>query len=533
MIQTGSPTTESIRHRYDTMPYGNLTHTFSAPENIATVASLFGVPGPEVATARVLDLGCAAGFNLVPFALRNPGARCVGVDLSGVQIAQGIEAARKIGLGNLELIEADLLEIEPEKLGQFDYIIAHGLYSWVPPAVQQAMFDIITRCLAPEGVAYVSYNVYPGWKSKEVLRDAMLLHAGNETDVSKQVASARSMMEFLLRAGGGNPGHPLAPLKEHLEKARNAAFEYVAHEYLEPFNQPCYFREFVERAGRHGLSFLSEAQVSMMYPPNYGEDIAGWLHGVAGEDLIKLGQYMDFVVNRTFRQTLLVHADRAGTVLPKPDRKALANMHFAARLRCVDDAVRMDGSAQQFETPANQRMGATLSCLKQAMLRLSEVFPGTLTRDELIEFAFNAQAGAKDAVVRDVLVSAIDELLEYLLMRGMSRAWQVSVAAGTADAQVPLSDPNVRTLASLLPEGPGVIANAWHDTVDLTPLERELISKLDGSMDRAALVQYIGELIAAGKIGLRTGVAGDAKTQAQAATRAVLNRMAYKGFLAR
>ncbi len=522
------------RQRYDSMPYGNLTHTFSAPENIATVAGLFGVPAPAPATARVLDLGCATGFNLIPFALRNPGARCVGVDLSGVQIASGIEAAAKIGVANLSLIEADLLQVDPQTLGQFDYIIAHGLYSWVPPAVQQAMFDIIARCLAPDGVAYVSYNVYPGWKSKEALRDAMLLHAGDEADVGRQVASARSMVEFLLRAGGDNPGHPLAPLKEHLERARSAAFEYVAHEYLEPFNLPCYFREFVERAGRHGLSFLSEAQVSMMFLPNYGEDVAGWLRDVAGEDPIELGQYADFAVNRTFRQSLLVRADRARSISRKPDRKALAGMHFAARLRCVDDAVRLDGSMQQFETPANQRMGVALSGLKLVMSRLTQVFPGTQTRDELIQSAAQAQAGAKDAAAHDALAAAIDELLEYLTMRGMCRAWQAGVNAGTADAQVPVSDPNVRKLVSLLPEGPGFIANAWHDTVDLTPLERELIPRLDGGMDRAGLVAFVGELVAAGKIGLRAGaVAGDAKAQAQAAANAVLNRMAYKGFLAR
>lgn len=521
------------RQRYDSMPYGNLTHTFSAPESLAAVASLFGVPSPPPATARVLDLGCASGFNLFPFALRNPEARCVGVDLSSVQIAAGIEAARKVGVTNLTLIEADLLQVDPQSLGQFDYIIAHGLYSWVPPPVQQAMFDVIAQCLAPEGVAYVSYNVYPGWKSKQVLRDAMLLHVGNETDVGKQVAGARSMVEFLLRSIGGNPGHPLAPLKDHLERAQSAAFEYLAHEYLEPFNLPCYFREFVERAEHNGLSFLSEAQVSMMYPPNYGDDVAGWLRGLAENDPVKFGQYADFAVNRTFRQSLLVHTGRARSISSKLDRKSLPGMHFAARLRCVEDAVRMDGSVQQFETPANQRMGVALSGLKQVMSRLTQVFPGTQTRDELIQIAAQGQAGAKDVVAPDVMESAIDELLEQLTMRGMCRVWHARVTAGTADAEVPLSDPNVRKLISLLPEGPGFIANAWHDTVDLTPLERELIPKLDGSMDRAALVEFVRELIAEGKIGLRAGVAGDAKAQAQAATNAVLNRMAYKGFLAR
>lgn len=526
-------TTQDIRRRYDTMPYGNLAHTFSAPENITMLAGLFGAPGADLAAARVLELGCAAGFNLMPFALRNPGAQCVGVDLSGVQIAAGIEAAAKIGVANLTLIEADLLEIEPEKLGQFDYIIAHGLYSWVPPSVQQAIFAIIRRCLAPEGVAYVSYNVYPGWKSKEVLRDAMLLHAGNETDVGKQVASARAMVEFMLKIQSGQPKHPLAPFKEHLENARGCTLEYLAHEYLATCNLPCYFSEFVERAGAHGLSFLSEAELSMMIPSNYGEDGEAWLRDAAGEDPIKLGQYTDFLVNRTFRQSLLVHADRASVISRKPDRAAMATLNFAARVRCVGEDVRLDGSVQRFESPLNQHMGAELSAHKLVLMRLTEAFPGTLTREELIDSVFTAQAGAKDAVPRNELASVIDELIEYILLRGMGRAWQTEVAAGTSDARVPMSDPVVRKLASLLPDGKGAVVNVWHDTTQVTALERELIQKLDGSMDRAALESFIGGLVASGRIGLRAAPGGDVKTTAQTATAAVLNRMATKGFLAR
>lgn len=532
MGSSSSSINQETRQRYDSMPYGNLAHTFSAPENTAAVAALFGVPGAGMAGARVLELGCAAGFNLIPFALRQPGAHCVGLDLSGVQIATGQAAVEKLGLTNVTLREADLLEVDPETLGQFDYIVAHGLYSWVPPAVQQAMFDIIARCLAPEGVAYVSYNVYPGWKAREVLRDAMLLYAGHESDVPRQVAGARSMVEFLLRAGSGNPNHPLAPLREHLEKAHAASFEYLAHEYLEPYNLPCYFREFVERAGQHGLSYLAEAQVSMMFPMNYGEDVASWMRGVAGNDPVLLGQYMDFVVNRTFRQTLLVHSDRARGLTWKPDRKALAGLHVGARLRCVDGALRMDGSVQQFETPANQRMGVALSALKHAMLRLAQVFPGTQSREELIDFALQAQSGAKDAVAREVLEQAIDELLEQLVVRGMGRAWQVRVDAGRGDSDRPVVDPVVRKLVAVTPETPCLMSNVWNDTVEMTPLERELILKLDGSMDRAAIVAFVGELIATGKIGLRAGMAGGPKEQAEAAANAVLNRMAYKGFLA-
>src|SRR5262249_10278226 len=156
--------------------------------------SMFGLPSPKTATARVLELGCASGGNLIPFALRNPGAQAIGVDISGVQINQAREYATRLGLDNISLQEADLQQLDLEKLGQFDYIVAHGVYSWVPPETQEALLSLIERCLAPEGVAFISYNTYPGWKAKEILRDAMRMHAGVRSNPSEQVAYGRAMV---------------------------------------------------------------------------------------------------------------------------------------------------------------------------------------------------------------------------------------------------------------------------------------------------------------------------------------------------
>src|SRR5262245_35353718 len=130
---------DQLRADYDATPYTSNSFPQSAPGLLAAIACLFGLETPDLATARVLEIGCAGGGNLIPFAAAHPQARVVGIDLSQVQIDQGRIRAQALGLNNLELVAGDLATMNLEALGQFDFIIAHGVYSWVPPEVQDAL----------------------------------------------------------------------------------------------------------------------------------------------------------------------------------------------------------------------------------------------------------------------------------------------------------------------------------------------------------------------------------------------------------
>jgi len=142
----------------------------SAPGQLAAIAYLFGLAPPDVPSARLLEISCAAGGNLSSYAAAHPQARVVGIDLSQVQIDQGRARTRALGLDNVDLIAGDIARMDPVGLGQFDFVIAHGVHSWVPAEVQEALLSAFRRLLTSEGVAYMSYNVYPGWKSKEIIR---------------------------------------------------------------------------------------------------------------------------------------------------------------------------------------------------------------------------------------------------------------------------------------------------------------------------------------------------------------------------
>jgi SAM-dependent methyltransferase len=163
---------------FNVLPYISKPFPQSAPARLAALATLFGLSPPAVSEARVLELGCASGGNIIPLALRFPGARFLGVDLAERHVQEGRERIDALELKNIRL-EADLttLDLKGER---FDYIICHGVYSWVPEAAREAILRIVGESLADNGVAYLSYNVYPGWQLRNVVRDMMVYHAGPE-----------------------------------------------------------------------------------------------------------------------------------------------------------------------------------------------------------------------------------------------------------------------------------------------------------------------------------------------------------------
>src|SRR5213592_1524157 len=128
-----------VANPYDEVPYSSHPYAQTHPDRLATVAIVHGLEPPDPFQARVLELGCGAGGNLLAMAAGTPGIRAVGVDLAQEPIAAGRAAAEAIGLTNVELRQGDVRELTDGRLGAFDYVLAHGLYSWVPPDARDAL----------------------------------------------------------------------------------------------------------------------------------------------------------------------------------------------------------------------------------------------------------------------------------------------------------------------------------------------------------------------------------------------------------
>src|SRR5258708_28374425 len=105
------------------------------------MAALVGMKAAPGTRCRVLELGCARGGNIIPMALARPDSRFVGIDLSPRQIADALAVVRQLGLANVELRDIDILQVGKD-FGTFDYILCHGVYSWVPPQVQERIMEV-------------------------------------------------------------------------------------------------------------------------------------------------------------------------------------------------------------------------------------------------------------------------------------------------------------------------------------------------------------------------------------------------------
>jgi methyltransferase-like protein/SAM-dependent methyltransferase len=480
---------DELRADYDQTPYTSVSFPPSAPGQLAAVAHLFGLETPEVSTARVLEIGCASGGNVIPFAAAHPQAHVVGLDLSPVQVDLGRTKARALGLDNVEFVAGDVARMDLAALGEFDFIIAHGVYSWVPPDVQEALLSAFRRLLAPQGVAYMSYNVYPGWKSKEVLRDAMQLASGGSATPDDKIREARGMVDFLegVVPDDGVLARVLAEFRAHSEGFGDS---YLLHDELETFNSPCYFYEMLARARAHGLAFLAEARPEAMFPGNYGPKVEEHLVQKCGGVQVLVEQYIDFVVNRTFRESLLVHSEREPQIRYNPDRTRIRRLHIAAFVPPADGQSRLDNSRQEYVVADGATLFTNDTGIKAALDALSARWPWTLSRQELVD-AVHARLVDAGLTPSDSLPDLVDNLMGVLILQGQARYRLAPVLLEPASAPLRLDEAARRMVELTGGEVEASTFNLWNETHMLSPVDRHLLPLLDGTRGRDALVEAV------------------------------------------
>ena len=301
-------TKQSKVNAYDETPYESHPHANSRPDYLRTVGRLFGMNPPAVETARVLELGCAEGGNILPHATKYPKAEFIGVDLSKVQIDAGKKHIKGMRLKNIELKHMSIADVD-ESFGEFDYIICHGVISWVPDFIRGKIFDACSKNLSPQGIAYISYNTLPGWNMIRTIRDMMLYHGQMFTHPEEKIAQSRSLLNFVNETLQGSTTPYALMLKEEADMLSQQDDYYLRHDHLEEENKQFYFSEFISEANQRGLQYLSDCKISSMFTGNLPQQAAEKLSEIT--DIIRAEQYMDFITNRRFRHTLLCHGNVA------------------------------------------------------------------------------------------------------------------------------------------------------------------------------------------------------------------------------
>jgi SAM-dependent methyltransferase len=475
---------------YDEVPYDSNPFAQSHPSRLAAVSTLFGLAPPPVEGCRVLELGCASGGNLIPLAEALPGGQFVGIDLSARQIDDGLRLARAAGLTNVSLRRASIADVD-DSYGTFDYVICHGVFSWVPREVQEKVFEVCARRLAPNGVAYVSYNTYPGWHLRGMVRDMLRYHALRFDTPAERIAQARALLDFLAQSTRQDAGAYGVLLRAELEVLRDQSDHYLYHEQLEEVNEPLYFHEFASRASAHGLRYLGESRVTTMMTGNFGPDVQKTLALLAG-DQVQAEQYLDFVRNRTFRETLLVRAEQSPDWTIAPER--VFGLHVASPAKPVGRVDLASDAPARFQSASGMAVATASPPSKAAMALLAEAWPGTVPFGELLRGA--AARLGREPAGEDAEALALG-LLNTYLSSDLVELHAAPVRFARAPGERPVALSHARAAAA---EGRSVVANRRHEPVRLADFARQLLPLLDGTRDRASLADSLAAKASAGEL---------------------------------
>ena len=490
---------------YDSVPYTSHAHYYTHPDMLCTIARLFGLSPAAPEACRVLALGCASAGNLIAMAELLPDSAFVGVDRSSVQIEEGRARVTELGLSNVDLRVADVLELDVETLGEFDYVIVHGVFAWVPRPVQDRLLELCAAVLGPQGVALVSYNVYPGWHMREMVRRMMLFHLRMFDEPTKQIEQARALVDFLAEnvAASGLAGTPYAA---QLEREATIVAEmtdwYLFHEHLERDNSPLYFHEFVERIAELPLRYLGDTDLNLMVARDLPKAVHEVLPKIAA-DQIAHEQYLDFLRNRQFRTTLLCREQ----IEPrwKINPKAAEMLRFGLKgqprvddeLELGDPAALAPGVEWTFESASRAKIQTPSALTKAALVELCERWPATLPFDELLERALARLAEAEVEPEPEARVRLSSDLIECLLRKAVvARSWEPPLSTSVSPR------PRVSALARILARREAWLPSLHHHRQDLNSATRKLVSLLDGTHDRAALAVLMSDAVRGGEVEL-------------------------------
>src|SRR3954469_14363625 len=433
---------------YDDVPYSNYPYAQTHPDRLATVAILHGLEPPDPFHARVLELGCGAGGNLLAMAAATPGVRALGVDLAREPVEAGRAAAAAIGLGNVELRQGDVRALADGSLGEFDYVVAHGLYAWVPPDARDAVLGTIAASLAPDGVAYVSYNAHPGGYFRQMLRDVGLWHARGIDDQLERARKAQELYKFLNEQRATDADTYGALLEREVPPLADGPLYRLVHDALSDAWEPLWFGEFAAHAAAHGMMFVGEADLSGLRSELLpaGVDAEVWALARGGRGAFE--PYSDLLTARHFRQSVLCRA--GAPVTPEPASERAQRLHWAAR-----------PNAEPLEVGL-----------------VADAF-AVLDRERPHAVGFDALREELGADARELGAALLDGFRRERLIPHAG-----PLRAARDPGERPVASPLARWQAA---HGPDLTSLAYTTVRMEEPAARALVALLDGTRDRAAI----------------------------------------------
>jgi methyltransferase-like protein/2-polyprenyl-3-methyl-5-hydroxy-6-metoxy-1,4-benzoquinol methylase len=472
---------------YDDVLYPGDPFVATHPDRMATIAAIHGLQPTPIDRCRVLEIGCCDGGNLIPMAHALPRSEFTGIDLGARAVAAANERISALHLTNITVQQLDILDL-PDDGQTYDYIIVHGVYSWVPHKVREKILATCASHLSADGVAFISYNAQPGGYFRDLARGMMRYHVREVRAPEEKRERGIELLKSLAAARGADDlyGRVLAEEVNRITEHQLAAFY---HDDLADCRSAFYFHEFIEAASSHGLQFLSEASLPEMRDNRFPPDVIGEIAG-KGADRLAREQYLDFLKERRFRQTLLCRGDRALTGENPTGVKGF----FVSSDAKPDHALpNLDETTpEQFTNPGGAAIKTADGLAKAIMVHLAETSPLPCGFDALLEAADarrdfpGGTVGTKE--VQDEYAAA----LLSMYAAGVVEFSTLPPSFTTAVGDRPLACAVAR---QQLASGAKAITNRLHAKVSIPdPVARELIRLLDGRRNKddlaAALADY-------------------------------------------
>lgn len=447
---------EGQAERYDAVTYPNLVHGKSHPRTVGAMAALHGLDVAPPEDCRVLDLGCGTATNLMSMAFDLPQSTFVGVDIAARQIELGREHAAALGLQNTTLHATSVDELPG--LEPFDYIVIHGVYTWVAPEVRDTLLASARRLLKPEGVLYVSYNCYPGWHFGNVVRELFVRRTDPNAPPLVRVQQARDVLEATFEASDKR-SLVSAAMHSEIDFIRSMSDSYLLHEYFEPDQDALYFEDFVRHAYSHRLQYVANGRSDNMLTAVQAPAIRKVMEQT--DNRLMQQQLFDHLCGTRFRRTLLCRSDRPAPALAIRT-ELIERLHARLPRR---DAVRHEEGHLILELQEDRRIRMPPGPLADWIGMLHTAWPSTVPLRSLLELAGAERDNAGSAVAQLFFTGAIELSLS-------------PITAASSLTERPVSSELARIQAQY---DPSLVCSRIHRSESLEPLEWDVLQLLDGT----------------------------------------------------
>jgi methyltransferase-like protein/2-polyprenyl-3-methyl-5-hydroxy-6-metoxy-1,4-benzoquinol methylase len=463
------------------------------PAHIAAICALFGIKTAAVDNCKVLELGCGTGSNLIPMASEYPSSSFLGIDLSTVQIQEGKKIVAELALKNIQLSAQSIKDFRKSK-DKYDYIICHGVFSWVDHNVQTQIMKIFSDHLTDNGIAYLSYNTLPGWRMQGAIREMMQYHTAFIEDPAEKVTQAKALLHFLSKSQLNKSTPYSIFIEQCLDELKKAPDYYVFHEYLEEQNEAFYFHQIIDRAEKHSLTYVADVHFGLMGSADLTEETKQTLEELK-TDRVRYEQYLDFLRNRKLRESLF--CTQKNTPYFPANSQPIEQLYCAAALESKSAILNLSNSQLEVFTHRNGgEIKSDTPIVKAALVALSQAWPESVAFSNLaraaciaigIEFDSDQGAQAKSELMSSFLSYAEANLINF-------------TATPTLCIRAISDYPETSALARYQALRQEYITSLRHTAVKLESTSRQILALLDGKHSQADLREALMNLHANGEL---------------------------------